>query len=83
MLLEQQNRISELINWCYEEEKKIEDKEILSSLTLDTYTGPQKENSVEHFAAFLREYRDTILGEMTRIGTLSGRMMRNRESAGR
>lgn len=67
MLLEQQNRISELINWCYEEEKKIEDKEILSSLTLDTYTGPQKENSVEHFAAFLREYRDTILGEMTRI----------------
>ena len=34
---------------------------------MDTYTGPQKENSVEHFAAFLREYRDTILGEMTSI----------------
>lgn len=65
-LLEQQNRISELINWCCEEQIKIVEKEILSSLTLESYSGPQKESSVENFVNQLKECRDKILAEMTR-----------------
>ncbi len=66
-LLEQQNRISELINWLYREKKKVNDKEILSSLTLDTYSGPQKESCVESFIGLLKKYRDKIFGQTTRI----------------
>lgn len=66
-LLEQQNRISELINWLYREKKKVNDKEILSSLTLDTYSGPQKESCVENFIGLLKKYRDKIFGQTTRI----------------
>lgn len=66
-LLEFQNRISELIAWLYEEGVNVDDKEILSSLTLDSYSKAQKGNSVEGFVALLKEYRDKVLGDITRI----------------
>lgn len=66
-LLEQQNRISELINWLYERGKAVQDKEVLSSLALDIYNRSRKQNSVENFAAFLRECRDQIVEELTRL----------------
>ena len=66
-LLELENRISELMNWMYQEGEIVENKEVLSSLSLDTYSKVQKEKEVEDFAACLKKKRDQLIGTLARI----------------
>ncbi|MBP3475079.1 MAG: hypothetical protein J6K48_01975 [Lachnospiraceae bacterium] len=63
-----QSKVSELIAWFDEEQHKVEEQCVLSSLTLDSVAKVQKESSVVAFLAQIKEYRDEILGNVTRIG---------------
>ena len=66
-LLELENRISELMNWMHMEGKEPENMEILSSLSLDSYSKVQKEKCVDDFISFVKDYRDLTIGTITRI----------------
>lgn len=66
-LLELENRISELMNWLYQEGNMVENKEILSSLSSDMYSKVQKEKAVEDFVACLKKKRDQLVGTLVRI----------------
>lgn len=66
-LLELENRISELMNWMHMEGKEPENREILSSLSLDSYSKVQKEKCVDDFISFVKDYRDLTIGTITRI----------------
>lgn len=57
-LLELENRISELMNWMHMEGKEPENREILSSLSLDSYSKVQKEKCVDDFISFVMYSND-------------------------
>ncbi len=65
-LNEFQTRVSELLACFYEESLRIEQQDVLSSLTLDNFTKIQKESSVEYLLQEIKRYRDEILAEITR-----------------
>jgi len=62
-----QIKISELINWFYEENAVVKDKSILSTLTTTEYTAVGKANSVNAFLGQIRKERDDIFAAITRI----------------
>ena len=62
-----QTKVSELIAWFEEEQYKVPEQNILSSLTSDFSSKVQKESSVAAFLAEIKKYRDEILGNITRI----------------
>ena len=62
-----QTKISELIAWFNEEQYKVLEQNILSSLTLDTVSKVQKESCVAAFLEEIKKYRDEILGRITRM----------------
>jgi hypothetical protein len=66
-LIEFQTRVSELLSWFYEENLAIEQEEVLSSLTLDKFSKIQKESSVDYLLKEIKDHRDEILAEITRI----------------
>ena len=66
-----QTKVSELIAWFGEEQRRVPEQSVLSSLTSDTVTKVEKESSVAAFLAEIKVYRDQILGTITRIGDLS------------
>lgn len=65
-----QTKVSELIAWFTEEQCKVSEQGVLSSLTLDSVTKVQKESSVAAFLLQIKAYRDEILGKVTRIGDI-------------
>lgn len=54
--------------WFVEEQSKVTQQSILSSLTLANVARVEKESAVEAFLAEIKKYRDEILGKITRIG---------------
>ena len=62
-----QTRVSELVAWFVEEQCKVTQQSILSSLTLASVARVEKESAVETFLAEIKKYRDEILGKITRI----------------
>lgn len=66
-LREFQTKISELINWFYEEKKTVNNQSILSSLTTSAHTSVEKANSVEALLIQIRNVRDDILAAVTRL----------------
>lgn len=66
-LLNMQTRVSELLNWMIEENQTVIDKGILVSLTEASYSGVQKENTVELFVNALKAYRDELISKVTRL----------------
>lgn len=66
-LEEFQTKISELINWFYEQNKAVNNKFILSSLTTTEYTAVEKANGVDSFALQVQMERDDIFAAITRI----------------
>ena len=65
-----QTKVSELIAWFDEEQYKVAEQSVLSSLTSDNVSKVQKESRVAAFVAEIKQYRDAILGKITRIGDL-------------
>lgn len=63
-----QTKVSELVAWFAEEQRKVPQQNILSSLTLDRVARVEKESAVAAFLAEIKKYRDEILGKITRIG---------------
>lgn len=62
-----QTKISELINWFYEEKIDVNNQSILFSLTETQYTAAQKANAVDVFLVQIRNVRDDLLATITRI----------------
>ncbi|MDD3137939.1 MAG: SbcC/MukB-like Walker B domain-containing protein [Lachnospiraceae bacterium] len=62
-----QMKISELINWFYEEEKTVNNQTILSALTTIQHTAVEKANSVDLFLRQIRNVRDDIMAGITRL----------------
>jgi len=62
-----QIKISELINWFYDENEVVNDKSILSSLTTTKYTAAEKANSVKLFLEQIRKERDDIFAAITKL----------------
>lgn len=65
-----QRRISELISWFVEEQHRIPEENILTSLTSETVTKVQKESSVAAFLKKIKDYRDELLSNSTRVNDL-------------
>ena len=63
-----QTKVSELAAWFVDEQRKVPQQSILSSLTLDSVGKVEKESAVEAFLSEIKKYRDEILGKITRIG---------------
>jgi hypothetical protein len=66
-LLEFQTRVSELLSWFYKENMAIEQQDVLTSLTLDNFSKIQKESSVDYLLKEIKDHRDEILAEITRV----------------
>ncbi|WP_458413033.1 SbcC/MukB-like Walker B domain-containing protein [Schinkia sp. CFF1] len=66
-LIEFQTRVCELLSWFYEENQAIEQQDVLSSLTLDNFSKIQKESSVDYLLKEIKDHRDEILAEITRV----------------
>lgn len=62
-----QTKISELINWFYEEKININNQSILASLTTSEYTAVQKANGIDVFLVQIRNVRDNLFGTITRL----------------
>lgn len=62
-----QTKISELINWFYEEKIDINNQSILASLTTTEYTAVQKANGIDVFLVQIRNVRDDLLATITRL----------------
>ncbi|QSX05587.1 hypothetical protein JYG23_13050 [Sedimentibacter sp. zth1] len=65
-LNEFQTRVSELLAFFYEENFRIEQQDVLSSLTLDNFTKIQKESSIDYLLQEIKRHRDEFLAEITR-----------------
>ncbi len=63
-----QTKVSELVAWFVEEQCKVPQQNILSSLTLDSIASVEKESAIAAFLLEIKKYRDEILGKITRIG---------------
>ncbi|MCM1398313.1 MAG: hypothetical protein NC225_02395 [Clostridium sp.] len=61
-----QTKVSELIAWLIEEQCKVPEQNVLSSLTLDSVARVEKENAVAIFLAEIKKYRDEIIGKIAR-----------------
>lgn len=66
-LIEFQTRVSELLSWFYEANLAIEQQDVLSSLTLDNFSKIQKESSVDYLLKEIKDHRDEIIAEITRV----------------
>lgn len=62
-----QTKVSELIAWFNQEQYKVSEQKILSSLTLEGVSKAEKESSVSTFLTEIKAYRDEIFGQITRI----------------
>lgn len=62
-----QTKISELINWFYEEKIDINNQSILLSLIETQYTAAQKANGIDVFLVQIRNVRDDLLRTITRL----------------
>lgn len=69
-LCEFQTKVSELIAWFIEEQCKVLEQNVLSSLTLDNVARVEKENAVAIFLEEIKKYRDEVIGKITRISDL-------------
>jgi len=56
-----QTKISELINWFYEEKIDVNNQSVLLSLTETQYTAAQKANGIDVFFVQVRNVRDDLL----------------------
>ena len=65
-----QTKVSELVAWFVEEQCKVSQQSILSSLTLDSVARIEKENAVATFLSEIKKYRDELLGKVTRLRDL-------------
>ena len=63
-----QTKVSELVAWFVEEQCKVPQQNILSSLTSDSIASVEKESAIAAFLSEIKKYRDEILGRITRIG---------------
>ena len=66
-LLDFQTRVGELLAWLSDEKIEVESKQILSSLTLDSYDNAQKESTVKVFRKKLKSHRDEIMVEISNL----------------
>ncbi|WP_313347131.1 SbcC/MukB-like Walker B domain-containing protein [Sedimentibacter sp.] len=62
-----QYKISELINWFYEEDMPVNNQSILSSLTVNEYTAVQKSSGIDGFLVQIQNVRDDLLAAITRL----------------
>lgn len=62
-----QTKISELINWFYEEKIDINNQSILLSITETQYTAAQKANGIDVFLVKIRNVRDDLLATIIRL----------------
>lgn len=62
-----QTKISELINWFYEENISVNNQSILSSLTATEYTAVQKASDIAVFLVQIQIVRDDLLAAITRL----------------
>ncbi|OSA90553.1 UNVERIFIED_ORG: hypothetical protein B2H95_12435 [Clostridium botulinum] len=62
-----QTKISELINWFYEEKIDISNQSILASITTTEYTAVQKANCIDVFLVQIQNVRDDLLATITRL----------------
>ena len=65
-----QTKVSELVAWFIEEQCKVPQQSILSSLTLDSVARIEKESAVATFLSEIKKYRDELLGKVTRLRDL-------------
>lgn len=65
-----QTKVSELVAWFIEEQCKVSQQSILSSLTLDSVARIEKESAVATFLSEIKKYRDELLGKVTRLRDL-------------
>lgn len=65
-----QEKINQMIAWFDKLQHKVPDKDILTSLTLNTISRVQKECSVKYFLAEIQNYRDELIGNKARISDL-------------
>lgn len=63
-----QTKVSELVAWFVDEQCKVRQQSMLSSLTLSSIARVEKESAVDAFLAEIKRHRDEILGKVTRIG---------------
>lgn len=66
-LCEFQTKVSELIVWLSEEQYKVSEQRVLSSLTLDSVSKVEKERSTAIFLTEIKTCRDEFLGRITRL----------------
>lgn len=62
-----QAKISELINWFYEEKIDINNQSILASLTTTEFTAVQKANGIDAFSVKIQNVRDDLFATITRL----------------
>ena len=62
-----QTKISELINWFYEEKENVNNQSILSSITTDEHTAAEKAYAVDSFLEQIKKIRDDIFTAVTRL----------------
>ena len=62
-----QTKVSELVAWFVDEQCKVRQQSMLSSLTLSSIARVEKESAVDAFLAEIKRHRDEILGKITRI----------------
>lgn len=65
-----QERVSELIAWFEEEQYRVPDRSVLSSLTQDTVSRVEKESCAAGFFKEIKKHRDEIHERITRINDL-------------
>ena len=57
-----QTKVSELVAWFVDEQCKVRQQSMLSSLTLSSIARVEKESAVDAFLAEIKRHRDEILG---------------------
>jgi hypothetical protein len=62
-----QTKVNELLAWFHEKQFTVPEQNILSSLTLDTFTKAQKESATTKFLQEIKQERDKTLATITRI----------------
>lgn len=78
-LLTFQTKVSELLAWFYEENAAVEQRDVLVSLALDDFSQAQKESSVASLLQQVKQHRDGILAEVTRVKDSLAENMKNQK----
>ncbi len=62
-----QIKVSELVDWFYEKNIPVNNRSVLSSLTVAEYTSAQKSNGIKAFSVQIQNVRDDLLAAITRL----------------